>query len=179
MGNSLQDQLLKAGLADEKQAKKARAAKVPKKRGKKSERRPALSESAQGARQAMAEKAEKDRALNEQRKAEAERKAKLAQVRQLVEQNRLPRDEAEIGYNFVDAGKVRRLFVTPGIQSKLGAGRAAIVRLGESYEVVPADIAEKIRARDAASVVDTGVAESTPDEDDPYKDYQVPDDLMW
>ena len=61
----------------------------------------------------------------------------------------------------------------------MGSGSAAIVRLGESYEVVPADVAEKIRARDAASVVDTGAADSTPDEDDPYKDYQVPDDLMW
>ena len=106
MGNSLQDQLLKAGLADEKQAKKARAAKVPKKRGKKSERAPALSESARSARQSMAEKAEKDRALNEQRKAEAERKAKLAQVRQLVERNRLTRDEAGIAYNFIDGDKV-------------------------------------------------------------------------
>ena len=35
MGNSLQDQLLKAGLANEAQAKKADARKVPKKRGKK------------------------------------------------------------------------------------------------------------------------------------------------
>jgi uncharacterized protein YaiL (DUF2058 family) len=179
MGNSLQDQLLKAGLADEKQAKKARAAKVPKKRGKKSARGPALSESAQGARQAMAEKAEKDRALNEQRKADAERKAIAAQIRQLVEQNRLPRDEGEIGYNFVDEGKVRKLYVTADIHGKLGKGRVDIVRMGDTYELVPAEVAEKIRTRDASRVLARQVTEPEVADDDPYKDYQVPDDLMW
>ena len=152
MGNSLQDQLLKAGLANEKQAKKAKAGQVPKKRGKKGQA-PVLSESTRAAQQAMAEKAERDRALNERRKAEAERKARMAQIRQLIEQNRLPREEGEIGYNFVDGGKVRKLFVTPEIQTKLGKGHLEIVRLDGRYEVVPADVAEKIRARDAACVV--------------------------
>ena len=178
MGNSLQDQLLKAGLANEKQAKKAKAAQVPKKRGKKGQA-PVLNETTRAAQQAMAEKAERDKALNEKRKAEAERKALAAQVRQLIEHNRLPRDEGEIGYNFVDGGKVRKVFVTADMRARLGNGRLDIVRLDGRYEVVTADIAEKIRARNATFVVAHPTSEPEPAEDDPYKDFKVPDDLMW
>lgn len=179
MGNSLQDQLLKAGLVDEKQARKARAGKAPKKKGKKGRQGPVPSESAEAAQQAMAEKAERDRGLNQQRKAEAERKALTAQIRQLITQHRLPRDDAEIGYHFVDGGKVRKLFVTRAIQDRLGQGRLAIVRLDDRYEVVPIDVAEKIRARDVTFVVALQATEPETAEDDPYKDFQVPDDLIW
>lgn len=180
MGNSLQDQLLKAGLASEAQAKKADARKVPKKRGKKKGRKePALSESALQARQAMADKAERDRVLNQQRRAEADEKAVAAQVRQLIEQNRLPRDEGDIAYHFVHEGKVRRLYVTADIHARLVSGSVAVVRLDSQFEVVPAGPAEKIRIRDPDRVVDPQAAESSTDECDPYRDYQVPDDLMW
>ena len=50
-----------------------------------------------------------------------------------------------------------------------------------SAPVLP-DIAEKVRERDAASVVDLNAqvkGDSQPDEDDPYKDFEVPDDLVW
>ena len=127
----------------------------------------------------MDSKAERDRALNRQRKAEADRKAVTAQIRQLIEQNRLRRDDGEIGYHFVDGGKVHKLFVTAAIQEKLGKGRLAIVRLDDRYEVVPLEVAEKIRVRDVTSVVALQVSEPQAAEDDPYKDFQVPDDLIW
>ena len=178
MGNSLQDQLLKAGLATEKQAKKAKAGMAPKKRGKKGQSAQP-SESARAAQQASAEKAARDRALNEQRRTKASHKEMLAQVRQLVEQNRLSREGAEVGYNFVSGGKIRKLYVTPEIQAKLTKGAADIVRLDGRYEVVLADVAEKIRTRDANLLVPRPAVEDQPTDDDPYKDFQVPDDLMW
>ena len=179
MGNSLQDQLLKAGLASEKQAKKAAAGKAPKKRGKKGQQGSVLSESARSARKSMSEKAEQDRALNRQRKAEADRKALLVQIRQLIEQNRVPRDGGEVGYNFVDDGRIRKVFVTPEIQAKLGSGRLAISKFDGAYEVVPIDVAEKIQARDADCVIAREATEPRAAEDDPYREYQVPDDLTW
>ena len=178
MANSLQDQLLKAGLADAKQAKKAKAGKrAPK--GKKGQRDPVLSESALAAQRALEEKAERDRALNLERKAAAERKALVAQIRQLIEQNHLPRDEAEEAYHFVDEGKLRSLRVTPAQRDQLAGGRVDIVRDEDRYELVPAEVAEKIRTRDPERVMARPAAESTPAEDDPYAAYQVPDDLMW
>lgn len=178
MGNSLQDQLLKAGLADAKQARKAAAGKTPKKKKKKGQA-PELSASAQAARQAMAEKADRDRELNQRRKAEAEQRALMAQVRQLIEQNRLPREDGEIGYHFQDGGKVRKLFVTQAVFDQLGKGRADIVRLDDGYEVVAEDVAEKIRARCEDCVIPRNAEPSQAEDDDYYKDFQVPDDLMW
>ena len=75
MGNSLQDALIKAGLADAKQARKARAGKHTRKTGKKDRQEPKPSEAAQAARKSMTQRAARDRDLNQQRKEKAERKA--------------------------------------------------------------------------------------------------------
>lgn len=184
MANSLQDQLLKAGLADAKQAKKARAGKRPSKgqpKGKKGQR-DTLSESAQASRQALAEKAERDRQLNQARKAAAERKALAAQVRQIIEQHRLSREGGEDAYHFTDGKLLRTVYVTPVQREQLARGSVVIVRDGARYELVMAEAAEKVRARDPACVMVRSAdeaAEESPAQDDPYAQYKVPDDLMW
>jgi len=176
MGSSLQEQLLKAGLVNEKQARKAESGKRPPKRGKKGSK-PAPSEIVQSAQKAMAEKATRDRALNDWRKEKAERKAIRAQIRQLIEQNCLARDEAELAYNFVDGGKVCKLHVTAPIRTGLIQDQLAIAKLDGRYEVVPRETAEKIRARDARCLVELQ-ARQEPDAED-YADHPIPDDLMW
>ena len=178
MGNSLQDQLIKAGLADAKQARRPRVDKHAKK-SKKNRQQPVLSESAQAARQSQAGKVARDRELNEQRRAKAERKALRAQIKQLIEQHRLARDEGELSYHFEDNRKIRKIYVTSAIHEQLVEGRLAIVKLDGRYDVVPPDVAEKIRERDAYCVVRRKEPEPKTAEDDPYADYQVPDDLMW
>ena len=47
------------------------------------------------------------------------------------------------------------------------------------FELVPKVVATKITERDAARVVVNEQADSNPKEDDPYADYEIPDDLMW
>lgn len=178
MSISLQEQLLKAGLATEKQAKKAKAGKGPKK--KKGQRGPELSESALAAQQAAAEKAARDKELNERRKQKAERKALRAQIKQLIDDNRLHRGEAELSYHFEDAKKICKLFVTQAQLQQLGKGQVDIVKFDGSYDLVPAQAAQKIAERDPACVIPRKLEEAeTSDPDDPYADYQVPDDLMW
>ena len=179
MGNNLQDQLVRAGLADRKQAKKAQVGKKFNKGKKKDLQNPQPSESTQAAQQAMAQKAARDRELNRQREAEAQRKAVAAQIQQLIEQNRLPRDEAEVAYQFEDGGKIHKIYVTPTMHKQLGDDRLSIVKLKDRYELVPAEIAEKILARDPRCVVTRNTTEPEVAEDDPYADYKVPDDLMW
>lgn len=182
MANSLMDQLLKAGVANEKQAKKAkhdkRAAKG-KHKGPKASPAPQANEAALAAQKAAAEKAERDRQLNLERKAAAERKALVAQVRQLIEQNRLPREGADEAYHFTDGKTLKSLPVTPAQRAQLARGRLDIVRDGERYELVPAEVADKIRDRDASRVMARPATESKPDADDPYAGYEVPDDLIW
>lgn len=181
----LKDQLLKAGLVNEKQVKKAQQEKRKETLQKTAPQKTAEAEEEQRRRQlALAEKAEKDRLLNLQRKEEAERKALIAQVRQMIEAHRQPKEGGDIAYNFADAGVIKKLYVSDPVRGRIAKGQLAIVKLDQNYELVPGEIAEKIRQRDAASVIvhnapqpttDTATAEN----DDPYAAYQVPDDLMW
>ncbi len=175
---SLQDQLLKAGLVDEKKANKAKKAKHQQAKKKQKNKIETVDEAKLAAERAQAEKVERDRQLNLQRKAEAERKALAAQVRQLIEMNRQPAD-GDIAYSFTDGSLVKKLYVTETQQRQLSNGRLCIVKLDEGYELIPTSVAEKIRQRDETTQILSNQPTETPDEDDPYAEFQVPDDLMW
>ena len=89
MSNSLFDQLKKAGLVDEKKAKTVQKEKYKtQKQQLKQQKGDAVDEAKVQAQKAQAEKAERDRQLNQQRKEEAERRAIAAQIKQLIETNR-------------------------------------------------------------------------------------------
>lgn len=46
--------------------------------------------------------------------------------------------------------------------------------------IIPASVADKIAQRDASSIVlHSALSAEEQDEDDPYADFKVPDDLMW
>lgn len=172
---SLKDQLLKAGLAD---AKKARRAEHEKRQMAKD---PTAETAAKLAEKALAEKAERDRALNRAQQEEKEKRAIAAQIRQLIERHRIARAGGDVSYQFTDEKKIKKLYVTAAQQTQLANGQVAVVRLGEGYELVPTVVAEKIRQRDTAAVVllNTRKTGAEADADDPYAAYQIPDDLMW
>lgn len=66
------------------------------------------------------------------------------------------------------------------MQDQLVAGRLAIVNFNDDYEVVPAGVADKITLRDESIVVlNNVISEEEKDEDDPYAEFVIPDDLMW
>lgn len=176
---SLQDQLLKAGLVDNKKANKIKKTKLKQTKQKQKNKIETTDEAKLAAQQAQAKKVARDRQLNRQRKAEAERKAIAAQVRQLIEMNRQSRDGGDIDYSFTDGTLIKRIAVTGTQLKQLGNGSLCIVRLDEQYELIPTLVAEKIQQRDEHTQILSNPATETPDEDDPYADFQVPDDLMW
>lgn len=176
---SLQDQLLKAGLIDDKKANKINKAKHKQAKQKRNTKVQTVDETKLAAQQAQTEKVERDRQLNQQRKAEAERKAISAQVRQLIEMNRQSREDGDIAYSFTDGRVVKRIHVTGTQLKQLSNGRLCIIRQEDQYELIPMLIAEKIQQRDQHTHILSNQPTETPDEDDPYADYQVPDDLMW
>ncbi len=175
---SLQDQLLKAGLIDQKKASKAKKAQHQQAKKKQKNKVEPVDEAKLAAEKALAEKVARDRELNAQRKAEAEQKALAAQVRQLIEMNRQPSD-GDIAYSFTDGPLVKKLYVSEVQQKQLSNGRLCIVKLDEGYELIPTSVAEKIQQRDETTQILSNQPTETPDEDDPYADFQVPDDLMW
>lgn len=180
---SLQDQLLKAGLVSDKQAKQV--TKEKRKHDKQSRRssEPVVDEVKQSAQTARAEKAERDRQLNLQREQELQQKAIAAQIRQLIENHRQSKGagQGDVEYNFTDRKVIKKLRVSPAVQQQIVRGQLAIVKLGEGYELVPRVVADKIALRDQKAVVvaNTQSAQQQADDDDPYKDYVIPDDLMW
>ncbi len=178
MVKSLQEQLLGAGLVDKKKLKETQKQQRKEKK-KQPKGQQQVDEQKRLAQEALAKKAERARELNLKKNAEAEQKAIQAQIKQLIETNRISRS-GEINYQFTDGGKIKRLLVDDTQQNQLVKGIIRIVKSAESYALVPKLVAEKIAQRDEAAimVLNTKV-DSAVDEDDPYADYQVPDDLMW
>jgi uncharacterized protein YaiL (DUF2058 family) len=175
MVNPLQDQLLKAGLVKANQLKKAAKEKRQAQLGN------APDVSADHARQAQQQKAESDRIRNREQQAERERKAQAAQIRQLIETQRLARSGGDSAFQFADDGKIKKIHMHAAQRAQLISGMLAVVKLGQTYELVPSATAEKIALRDLSRVLVFNV-QSRPQTDtasDPYADYPVPDDLMW
>lgn len=177
MSMSLRDQLIAAGLATEKQARKANP---PTKRPQLPKRQPApLPAATLAAQRAQAEKFARDQALNRKLQEKAERKARLAQARQLIDQHCLPRIEGEDYFNFVDAGKIKRIAVNPALREQLQRGELSIARCADRYDLVPAAAVERIRERGATIITPGAQPPDAQPEADAYKDFVVPDDLKW
>ena len=139
-----------------------------------------MEDPADRARRQREEQAEADRQREAQRKAEREKKEIAAQIKQMIEQSRLDRNNGDVAFQFVQDKKIKKAYVTGKQQKQLERGQVAIVALGESFELVPTVVAEKIRQRDEAAVLLLNQRGSDAvDEDDPYKDFPIPDDLMW
>lgn len=179
MAKSLQDQLMKSGLVDEKKSKKIKQQK--RKEAKQIKQGLASGDDvAERARKAREQQAEKNREINKARQAEAEERALQAQAKQLIEQHRIVRPTDGVLYQFADGTKIKRIYVSELQLEQLAVGLLSIARKDEGYELVPAKTAKKIQQRWAeAIVVLNDAAKDAVDEDDPYADYQIPDDLMW
>lgn len=176
---SLRDQLLQAGLITEKQLKQ-NSKQQHHQRREQGRKPPPPDEKALAAQRAAEEKRARDQETNRRRQEQLAQKAIRAEIKQLVDQHKLPKLNTEELFNFVDGQKIRRIPADGERRAQLGNGQLAIVRSDGRYEVVPAAIAERVRERDPRSVMSINTQDSTPtDDNDPYKDYAVPDDLMW
>ncbi|HLR17640.1 MAG TPA: DUF2058 domain-containing protein [Alcanivoracaceae bacterium] len=174
---SLKNQLLKAGLASSKQARRAehekRQARHRAKKGKE------LS-TAEVARQRQAEQAERSRLLNEQREAEQRERALRAEIQQLIETHQVARQGGEQSYQFVHGKQIAKIYVLENMIRPLSSGQMGIVFWADRYEVLPREALERLAERDETVIVSWHKeTEQTPAEDDPYADFPIPDDLMW
>jgi uncharacterized protein YaiL (DUF2058 family) len=176
MAISLQDQLLKAGLASKKQANKAKA----EKRKKKPKNTPVASEAQQQEQaQLQAEKREKDKQLNLQKEQQRELKASISQARQIIESNKVSIDkDAQIRHQFSHLNFVKTIFVDKQLQSQLFCGQLTVAFMDEQYYLIPTDQAHRVHSLQSDWIVELPEKEIL-DEDDPYAGYEIPDDLMW
>ena len=182
MGNPFQDQLLKAGLVTKKQVQKVKQDKNRKRKQQQqqSKKEKVVDEVKLKAQQAAEEKANRDRELNKRKEEQARQKAISIEINQIITDNCLARDEScEIVYNFEHNKKVRRIYVDEGMKQQIIQGRLGIARIEGRYELVTKTVAEKIQQRNAKRVVIFSDDQKADNENDPYAEHQIPDDLMW
>ena len=90
-------------------------------------------------------------------------------------------DAGDITYNFKHEKTIKKLSLTQKSVDSLVQGKVGIVMIAGDYQLVPADIIYKVRELNPNFVVllNTPSAKKQKDEDDPYAEYEIPDDLMW
>ncbi|MEL2241525.1 DUF2058 domain-containing protein [Leclercia adecarboxylata] len=175
---TLQEQMLKAGLvSSKKMAKVQRTAKKSRVQAREAREAVEVNKQAQ---------IERDKELSEQQKQATLAKEYKAQIKQLIEMNRIVVAKGDISFNFTDGNLIKKVLVDKTTQKQLINGRLAIARLvagadrESEYAIIPAVVADKITQRDASYIVFSGeLTQEAKDEDDPYADFVVPDDLMW
>ncbi|RLA25248.1 MAG: DUF2058 domain-containing protein [Gammaproteobacteria bacterium] len=180
MAISLQDQLLNSGLIKKDKANKVKKEKYKQSKQQRNSKTTQTDEASLLAQKSLADKKAKDLELNQQQKRQADKKAIVAQIKQLIKLNIQAQDEDGVAYNFSDNNAVKKIYVNAATLKNISNGKLAIVKYDTNYELIPAQVAEKIKQRDASFilVLNDKIEEETA-KDDPYADFQIPDDLMW
>lgn len=169
MAGSLQDQFLAAGLIKKQKAKNIQTAKKKAKKQSRANNTELVDEAGELAKQAQQEQRNKSQSLNKQHKVEADKKAELAQIRQIITLNSIAKAKAGnaaddlVSYNFTHNNKIKTLYVSFENHDLIIRGVVAIACLEQSkelskeqgfdYHLIPAVAAEKINQRDSESVV--------------------------
>ena len=185
MAKSLQDQLLGMGLSNKQKARKINSAKKKAVNKSRKDNQTLKNEATELADKAREQQRRKSQASNEQHNKEMEQKAITAQIRQIIEMNSIKKakNDNTQAYNFNDNQTIKTLYVSAQNHDLISRGRVAIAKLDQSYHLIPMEAAKKINERDNSSIVllnDPLKQEQGQDaDDDPYADYQIPDDLMW
>ena len=174
--NALQAQLLKAGLVDNKKAKKLSKQAVHEQRTGESKDAEVKAKIAQ----AQQEKLAKDQAIEQEKKAALQEKELKAAIMQMIHQYKIRDTDGEVVYQFLD-GKIKKVYINQQIYNALVAGSLVIAKENDSYAFLPKALAERINSKMEGFIIVNNAEknEATTGEEDPYAAYVIPDDLMW
>lgn len=182
MANSLQDQLLKAGVINKQKANQVKAEKRKKSKQKRQTKTTAIDAEQIAIQKAKTEKTQKDKQLNLQKQQSLQSKAIDAQIQQLIDTHVLPSQDDQnddMAYYFQDGNTVKTIYVNQLLRTKLSEGKIAIVKFNNQYVIVPAPIAEKIRELNNTLLIVINQPEKNEVDYDGYEGYEVPSDLIW
>ena len=165
--NALQAQLLKAGLVDQKKAKKLSKQATH-------EQRTGQNDDAvikAGIEQSKQEKLAKDQALDQEKQRVLEQKTLKASIIQMIQHHKIQQTEGDVVYQFIDENKIKKVYLS-----------LMIAKDQDRYAYLPKALAEKIDQKMQGFILinqQTEQNNQTTDEEDPYAAYVIPDDLMW
>lgn len=163
MASSLQEQLLKTGLATEaslkaKQTKKSKQAKgkntqnkKPPQQNTKQDQEPNLADLYR--QRANLERKETEEEEKRKRELARLKKQNRKKLRTLVMTHLKNVDDANIRYNFVVGSNVKYVFVTEQQQVELSDGKLAITFIDGKRCIIPADLHDQIKALDPEKIV--------------------------
>lgn len=175
--NALQAQLLKAGLVDNKKAKKLSKQAVHEQRTGQSNEVELKAKIAQDKEQKLA----KDQALDLEKKRLLQGKELKAAIVQMISQHKIHQLDGDVAYQFIDESKVKKIYLNQQIYNALVSGSLVIAKEDDSYAVLPKILADRIDAKMTGFIIvnNSQKNEQITDEEDPYAAYVIPDDLMW
>jgi len=181
---SLQEQLLKAGLTTKQKARQANSAQRKQNKQKRSgvQHDATLQEQVkQDLAKKQAEKAAKDAALNAEKKQQLAAKEQSLRIHQILEHHQLKNVFGEAEYNYTFNSKIKKLSVDDITHKALIDGRLALCGWNDVTYIVTSETAAKLAELDASVILvqNDKVTSDEVEADDPYADYQIPDDLMW
>ena len=177
---SLQEQLLKAGLANKQSAQKIRSDKRKKNKAIRKNQQQADTTLQDELNAKKQQQVDKDAAKNLAIKVALDKTSELGKVRQMIAQLHIKDFSGELEYNYVLDNKVKKLYLDPINHNALVKGRISICAFEEVVYLIPSKAAEIIATVDSSYLLlmnDNQPVEV--DDDDPYADFQIPDDLMW
>lgn len=175
--NALQAQLLKAGLVDNKKAKKLSKQAVHEQRTGQSNEAELKAKIAQDKQEKLA----KDQALDLEKKRLLQGKELKAAIIQMINQHKIRDIDGEVSYQFIDESKIKKIYLNQQIYNALVSGSLVIAKESESYAVLPKALADRINDKMEGFIIvnNSEKNEQVTDEEDPYAAYVIPDDLMW
>jgi uncharacterized protein YaiL (DUF2058 family) len=192
MGNSLRDELLKAGLSGAAQPEKPRRSKRRKAgSGKKRKQAPAQSHDEQSVTASAHVLREnrrrtarfvRDSTLSGGSVAENAKKALRRKIQELIKTERLNDAQAAVAYHFVKGKRIKRIYVTQDQHAQLTVGAIVVAALEGDNHLLTRSAADQLLALapqtalcGAAVAADGDATASDVDGDT----HPVPDDIMW
>jgi len=181
---SLQDQLLKAGLTTKQKARQANSDKRKTGKQKRSGVKVDTSLQEQVKQElelAKKEKLARDIALNNEKKQALVAKEQQLRILQILQHHQVTNANGDAVYNYTFNSKIKKLFVDSVTHKALVNGRLALCGVDDTTYIVTAETAEKVASLDKNVILvqNTKVVEEVIAQDDPYAEFQIPDDMMW
>jgi uncharacterized protein YaiL (DUF2058 family) len=194
MGNSLRDELLKAGLVSKERPEKPRRSKR-RKAGPGKKRQPApVQADSEGAAATSAHvlrenrrrtaRFVRDSTLAGGSVAENAKKALRRKIQELIKTERLNDAQAAIAYHFVRGKRIKRIYVTQDQRAQLTAGIMVVAALEGDNHLLTCSAAEQLLSLAPQTVV-CGAAEAAANEatsnegQGEGEEHPVPDDIVW
>jgi uncharacterized protein len=178
---SLQDQLMKSGLINKQKAKQAQTDKRRKAKQKKKKGTVEISDVQVAINEQTEQQKNQDLEKNRAMQVELDARSAHGKLIQMIAQHCEKNYQGEIDYHFTYAQKVKRIAINDETQRNLIAGRLAICVLNDDFYLINKEAAAKLTEIDESVLValHEKVDINAIDEDDPYAEFAIPDDLTW